>query len=177
MRGRRAVVVRLGAAPEKSLLDPIEIASRDEITALQTRRLAATLRRTYDNVPAIQAKFDAEGAHPADFRSLADLARFPFTAKADLRTNYPFGLLAVPRSQLARVHASSGTTGKPTVVGYTRNDLDMWSSVVARTIRAAGGRRGMMAHIAYGYGLFTGGLGYHSAPSDSAARLSRYPAA
>jgi phenylacetate-CoA ligase len=153
--------MRLGEAPAKSLLDPIETASRDEIVALQARRLAATLRRTYDNVPAIQAKFDAAGVHPADFHSLADLARFPFTVKADLRINYPFGLLAVPKSQLARVHASSGTTGKPTVVGYTRNDLDLWSDVVARTIRAAGGRRGMMAHIAYGYGLFTGGLGYH----------------
>jgi phenylacetate-CoA ligase len=153
--------MRLGEAPDKNLLDPIETASRDEITALQTRRLTATLRRTYENVPAIRAKFEAEGVHPADFPALADLARFPFTAKADLRANYPFGLLAVPRTQLARVHASSGTTGKPTVVGYTRNDLDTWSEVVARTIRAAGGRPGMMAHIAYGYGLFTGGLGYH----------------
>ena len=153
--------MRLGQAPDKSVLDPIETASRDEITALQTRRMAATLRRTYDNVPAIQAKFDAQGVNPADFRTLADLARFPFTSKADLRINYPFGLLAVPRIQLARVHASSGTTGKPTVVGYTQNDLDMWGDVVARTIRAAGGRRGMTAHNAYGYGLFTGGLGYH----------------
>jgi phenylacetate-CoA ligase len=153
--------MRLGPAPDKSLLEPIETASRDEITALQTRRLAATLRRTYDCVPAIQAKFDADGVHPDDFRRLADLARFPFTAKADLRANYPFGLLAVPRTELARVHASSGTTGKPTVVGYTRNDLDLWADVVARTIRAAGGRKGMTAHNAYGYGLFTGGLGYH----------------
>jgi len=153
--------MRLGPAPDKGLLDPIETASRDEITALQTRRLATTLRRTYDCVPAIQAKFDAHGVHPDDFRDLADLARFPFTTKADLRANYPFGLLAVPRTELARVHASSGTTGKPTVVGYTRNDLDMWSGVMARSIRAAGGRRGMMAHVAYGYGLFTGGLGYH----------------
>jgi phenylacetate-CoA ligase len=158
---RPATVMRLGQAPDKSLLDPIETASRDEITALQTRRLGATLRRTYDSVSAIQAKFDAHGVHPDDFRSLADLARFPFTAKADLRMNYPFGLLAVPRNQLARIHASSGTTGKPTVVGYTQNDLDMWGDVVARTIRAAGGRRGMTAHNAYGYGLFTGGLGYH----------------
>ena len=160
-QGYRAFVMRLGQPPDKSLLDPIEMASRDEIAALQTRRLAATLRRTYDNVRPIQTKFDAQGVHPADFRTLADLARFPFTVKADLRTNYPFGLLAVPRNQLARVHASSGTTGKSTVVGYTRNDLEMWSDVVARTIRAAGGRRGMMAHVAYGYGLFTGGLGYH----------------
>jgi phenylacetate-CoA ligase len=153
--------MKLGKAADKSLLDPIEIASRDEITALQTDRLGATLRRTYAHVPPIRSKFDARGVHPDDFRNLADLVRFPFTVKADLRANYPFGLLAVPRNQLVRVHASSGTTGKPTVVGYTRNDLDMWSDVVARTIRAAGGRRGMMAHIAYGYGLFTGGLGYH----------------
>ena len=151
----------MGEAPDKSLLDPIETASRDEITALQTRRLAATLRRTYERVPAIRAKFDAQGVHPDDFRGLADLVRFPLTAKADLRANYPFGLFAVPRNQLARIHASSGTTGKPTVVGYTRNDLEMWAGVVARTIRAAGGRPGMLAHIAYGYGLFTGGLGYH----------------
>src|SRR5271154_5432166 len=153
--------MRLGEAPDKSLLDPIETASRDELAALQTRRMAATVRRVYDRVPAIQAKFDAQGVHPADFSTLADLTRFPFTVKADFRINYPFGLLAVPRSELARVHASSGTTGKPTVVGYTLNDLDMWSDVVARTIRAAGGRRGMTAHNAYGYGLFTGGLGYH----------------
>ena len=153
--------MRLGEAPDKSLLDPIEMASRDEMTALQTRRLAATLRNTYDNVPAMRAKFDRHGVHPADFRNLADLTRFPFTTKADLRDNYPFGLLAVPKAELARVHASSGTTGKPTVVGYTRNDIGMWSDVVARTIRAAGGRPGMMAHIAYGYGLFTGGLGKH----------------
>ena len=153
--------MRLGKAPDKSLLDPIETASRDELIALQTRRLAATLHRTYDAVPAMRAKFDQHGVHADDFHTLADLERFPFTVKADLRVNYPFGLLAVPRDQLARVHASSGTTGKPTVVGYTLNDLAMWSDVMARTIRAAGGRAGMMAHIAYGYGLFTGGLGYH----------------
>jgi phenylacetate-CoA ligase len=153
--------MRLGQPPDKGLLEPIETASRDELTALQTRRLAAALRHTYDNVPPIRAKFDAEGVHPLYFRSLADLVRFPFTTKADLRISYPFGLLAVPRTELARVHASSGTTGKPTVVAYTRNDLDMWSGVMARTIRAAGGRKGMLAHIAYGYGLFTGGLGYH----------------
>jgi phenylacetate-CoA ligase len=153
--------MRLGQAPDKGLLEPIETASRDEIAALQTRRLEATLRHTYDNVRPMRAKFDAERVHPADFRSLADLVRFPFTTKADLRISYPFGLLAVPRTELARVHASSGTTGKPTVVGYTRNDLDMWSDVMARTIRAAGGRKGMLAHNAYGYGLFTGGLGYH----------------
>ena len=153
--------MRLGEAPDKSLLDPIETASRDEIAALQTRRMAATLRRAYDAVPAMRAKFDKHGVHPSDFHTLEDLKRFPFTAKADLRANYPFGLFAVPKDQLARVHASSGTTGKPTVVGYTRNDLSVWSEVVARTIRAAGGRAGMMAHNAYGYGLFTGGLGYH----------------
>src|SRR3984957_8624653 len=153
--------MKLGEAPDKSLLDSIETASRDEIVALQTRRLAATLRRVYDAVPAMRAKFDQHGVHPDDFRTLEDLKRFPFTAKSDLRANYPFGLLAVPKDRLARVHASSGTTGKPTVVGYTRNDLSMWSDMGARTIRAAGGRAGMMAHNAYGYGLFTGGLGYH----------------
>src|SRR6204780_893403 len=153
--------MKLGEAPDKSLLDSIETASRDEIVALQTRRLAAALWRVYDAVPAMRAKFDQHGAHPDDFHTLEDLRRFPFTAKADLRANYPFGLLAVPKDQLARVHASSGTTGKPTVVGYPRNDLSMWSDMVARTIRAAGGRAGMMAHNAYGYGLFTGGLGYH----------------
>ena len=153
--------MRLGPPPDKSLLDPIETASRDEIAALQTRRLAATLRRVYDAVPAMRAKFDQHGAHPDNFGALADLERFPFTAKADLRANYPFGLFAVPKDQLARVHASSGTTGKPTVVGYTLSDLAVWSEVMARTVRAAGGRKGMMAHNAYGYGLFTGGLGYH----------------
>jgi phenylacetate-CoA ligase len=153
--------MRLGPPPDKSLLDPIETGSRDEITALQTRRLAATLRRTYDAVPAMRAKFDRHGVHPEDFGALGDLERFPFTAKADLRANYPFGLYAVPKDQLARVHASSGTTGKPTVVGYTLSDLAVWSEVMARTVRAAGGRKGMMAHNAYGYGLFTGGLGYH----------------
>src|ERR1700722_16079377 len=153
--------MKLGEAPDKSLLDSIETASRDEIVALQTRRLAATLRRVYDAVPAMRAKFDQHSVHPDDFHILEDLKRFPFTAKSDLRANYPFGLFAVPRDQLARVHASSGTTGKPTGVGYTRNDLSVWSDVVARTIRAAGGRAGMMAHNAYGYGLFTGGLGYH----------------
>jgi phenylacetate-CoA ligase len=153
--------MRLGEAPDKSLLDPIEMASRDEIAALQTRRLAAALRRVYDAVPAMRAKFDQHGVHPDDFRTLEDLKRFPFTAKSDLRANYPFGLLAAPKDQLARIHASSGTTGRPTVVGYTPNDLSMWSDMVARTLRAAGGRKGMIAHNAYGYGLFTGGLGYH----------------
>jgi phenylacetate-CoA ligase len=153
--------MRLREAPDKNSLDPIETASRDEIIALQTRRLSVTLHRAYNSVPAMRANFDQHSVHPDDFHILEDLKHFPFTAKSDLRANYPFGLFAVPKDQLARVHASSGTTGKPTVVGYTRNDLSMWSDVVARTIRAAGGRAGMMAHNAYGYGLFTGGLGYH----------------
>jgi phenylacetate-CoA ligase len=153
--------MRLGAAPDKSLLDPIELASRDEIEQLQNQRLAQTLRRVYDNVPPTRAAFEAHGVHPDDFRDLVDLAKFPFAVKADLRDNYPFGLFAAPRDQLARLHASSGTTGKPTVVGYTRGDIAMWSDVMARSIRAAGGRAGMIAHIAYGYGLFTGGLGAH----------------
>lgn len=147
--------------PDKASLDPIEIASRDEISALQLSRLQQTLRRAYDNVPHYRKAFDAAGVRPEDCRTLADLAKFPFTAKADLRDNYPFGLFAVPREQVARLHASSGTTGKPTVVGYTANDIDMWAQVVARSIRASGGRPGMICHIAYGYGLFTGGLGAH----------------
>ena len=153
--------MRLGEAPDKrpARSDRDGLPRRDHRAADAPAR--GTLRRVYDAIPAMRAKFDRHGVHPDDFRALADLERFPFTAKADLRANYPFGLLAVPKDQLARIHASSGTTGKPTVVGYTRNDLAMWSEVVARTIRAAGGRRGMMAHNAYGYGLFTGGLGYH----------------
>jgi len=142
-------------------LDPIETASRDQITALQTRRMAWSLKHAYDNVPHYRAAFDAAGVHPDDFTSLADLRKFPFTSKQDLRDNYPFGMFAVPRDRVARLHASSGTTGKPTVVGYTANDIDNWSRLVARSIRAAGGKPGMMAHIAYGYGLFTGGLGAH----------------
>ena len=147
--------------PAKDLLDPIEIASRDEISALQLARLKRSLRHAYDNVPHYREAFEAAGAHPDEVTSLADLARFPFTIKADLRDNYPFGLFAVPRDQVVRIHASSGTTGKPTVVGYTRNDIEVWSDVMARSIRAAGGRCGDIAHIAYGYGLFTGGLGAH----------------
>ncbi|MEJ1974660.1 MAG: phenylacetate--CoA ligase PaaK [Acetobacteraceae bacterium] len=143
-------------------LDPIETASRDALEALQTERLAATLRHVYEAVPHYRARFDAAGVHPADFRTLADLQRFPFTTKADLRDNYPFGLFAVPREQVARIHASSGTTGKPVVVGYTRGDLDIWAGLVARSLRAAGARPGMMVHNAYGYGLFTGGLGLHA---------------
>ena len=147
--------------PPRSSLDAIEIASRDEIAALQLARLKATLHHAYAHVPHYRRAFDAQGVHPDDCRTLADLAKFPFTAKADLRDNYPFGLFAVPRQQVARIHASSGTTGKPTVVGYTMRDIDMWADVMARSIRASGGRSGMVCHVAYGYGLFTGGLGAH----------------
>lgn len=147
--------------PPKSSLDPIEIASRDEIEALQLKRLKWSLRHAYDNVLFYKASFDAAAIHPDDLKSLADLSKFPFTVKSDLRANYPFGMFAVPRNQLARIHASSGTTGQPTVVGYTQNDLDIWGSVVARSLRASGLKRGDMLHNAYGYGLFTGGLGIH----------------
>lgn len=142
-------------------LDAAERASRDEIMALQRERLSWTLRHAYDNVPHYRRAFDAAGVHPSDFRDLPDLARFPFTTKQGLRDAYPFGMFAVPRDRIARIHASSGTTGRPTVVGYTRADLDMWADVMARSIRAAGGRPGMTVHVAYGYGLFTGGLGAH----------------
>ncbi|CCD90665.1 phenylacetyl-CoA ligase [Bradyrhizobium sp. ORS 375] len=142
-------------------MDATERASRDEIMALQTKRLAWSLKHAYDNVAHYRQAFDKAGVHPSDFRELADLARFPFTVKTDLRDNYPFNMFAVPREQLVRVHASSGTTGKPIVVGYTRNDIATWSAVMARSIRAAGGRSGMIIHNAYGYGLFTGGLGVH----------------
>ena len=154
--------MRLGEAPPRGTLEPIEIASRDEIAALQTRRLKATLKHAYDNVPAYRAKFDAAGVHPRDFRKLEDLRNFPFTGKADLRDNYPFGLFALPRDKIARIHASSGTTGKPTVVGYSKADLDIWATLVARSMRASGARPGMLVHVAYGYGLFTGGLGAHA---------------
>jgi phenylacetate-CoA ligase len=147
--------------PARASLDPIEIASRDEIAALQLARLKTTLTRAYENVPHYRKAFDAAGVHPDDCKNLADLAKFPFTTKADLRANYPFGMFAVPREQVVRVHASSGTTGKPTVVGYTQNDIDMWADMMARSIRASGGRKGMVCHVAYGYGLFTGGLGAH----------------
>jgi len=142
-------------------LHPIETASRDELQALQLERLRWSLAHAYAGNPRYREKFDAAGVHPDDLRSLDDLSRFPFTTKADLRDAYPFGFFAVPQDRLARIHASSGTTGKPTVVGYTRRDLETWGSVVARSIHAAGGRAGMKAHIAYGYGLFTGGLGAH----------------
>jgi phenylacetate-CoA ligase len=147
--------------PAAADLEPIEKASRDEIAALQLQRLKATLQRAYANVPHYRQAFDAKGVHPDDLKQLSDLAKFPFTVKKDLRDNYPFGLFAVPREQVARIHASSGTTGKPTVVGYTRSDIDTWADLVARSIRAAGGRPGDMVHVAYGYGLFTGGLGAH----------------
>ncbi|MFO1273908.1 MAG: phenylacetate--CoA ligase PaaK [Rubrivivax sp.] len=147
--------------PAPGDLEPIETASRDELQALQLKRLQWTLQHAYDNVPHYRKAFDRKGVHPSDCKSLADLAKFPFTAKADLRENYPFGMFAVPRQQVVRVHASSGTTGKPTVVGYTQGDIDRWSDLVARSIRAAGGRPGDMVHVAYGYGLFTGGLGAH----------------
>ena len=147
--------------PAPGDLEPIETASRDEIEALQLQRLQTTLARAYDNVPHYRAAFDAAGVHPSDCKTLADLAKFPFTTKKDLRDNYPFGMFAVPRQQVARIHASSGTTGKPTVVGYTKTDIDNWAHLVARSIRASGGRPGDIVHVAYGYGLFTGGLGAH----------------
>ncbi len=152
---------RLGAAPPPDLLDAAERASIDELRAMQLERLKATLHRVWDHVPYYREKFRAHGVHPNDLRALEDLRKFPFTTKQDLRATYPFGLLAVPRHEVVRVHASSGTTGKPTVVGYTRNDIEIWAEVVARSIRASGGRPGMVVHVAYGYGLFTGGLGAH----------------
>jgi phenylacetate-CoA ligase len=142
-------------------LEPIEKASADELRALQLERLRWTLGHAYDRVPHYRKAFDAAGVHPTDLKELADLARFPFTTKADLRANYPFGMFAVPMDDIVRVHASSGTTGKPTVVGYTREDIGTWSAVMARSIRAAGGRSTDIVHVAYGYGLFTGGLGAH----------------
>lgn len=147
--------------PAKQDLDPIEIASRDEIQALQLERLKWSVRHAYDNVAMYRGRFDAAGVHPDDLKSLADIAKFPFTQKDDLRENYPFGLLAVPKSQIRRVHASSGTTGKATVVGYTANDCNVFADMVARSLRASGVKAGDMVHNAYGYGLFTGGLGAH----------------
>ena len=148
-------------APKPGELEPIETASADELQALQLQRLRWTLQHAYDHVSHYRRAFDAKGVHPSDCRTLSDLAKFPFTSKADLRDNYPFGMFAVPREQVVRVHASSGTTGKPTVVGYTRADIDAWAHLMGRSIRASGGRPGDMVHIAYGYGLFTGGLGAH----------------
>jgi phenylacetate-CoA ligase len=147
--------------PERHELEPIERASIDELRALQIERLQTTLRHAYAHVPRYREKFADAGVHPEDLRELADLARFPFTSKEDLRETYPFGMFAVPREQVVRVHASSGTTGKPTIVGYTAKDLDTWATLCARSIRASGGRPGDVVHIAYGYGLFTGGLGVH----------------
>jgi phenylacetate-CoA ligase len=142
-------------------LEPIEKASQQELRALQLKRLKATLAHAYANSPVYKAKFDEAGVHPSDCNSLQDLSQFPFTTKADLRASYPFGMFAVPRQDCVRIHASSGTTGKPTVVGYTQNDIDMWAQLVARSIRAAGAQQGDMVHVSYGYGLFTGGLGAH----------------
>ena len=147
--------------PNPNDLEPIERASRDELQMLQLTRLKQTLQHAYDKVPHYKLAFDAAGVHPSDLKTLADLAKFPFTTKHDLRANYPFGMFAVPREQVARIHASSGTTGKPTVVGYTLKDIDTWANLVARSIRAAGARAGDLVHVAYGYGLFTGGLGAH----------------
>jgi phenylacetate-CoA ligase len=148
-------------SPTNFPLDPIEKASIDELRSLQLKRLKATLHHAYAYSPVYRAKFDAAGIHPDECKSLADLSKFPFTAKSDLRDSYPFGMFAVPQSQVVRIHASSGTTGKPTVVGYTANDVHMWAECVARSIRAAGARPGDKVHISYGYGLFTGGLGAH----------------
>ena len=145
----------------RNRLDPIETASRDEIAALQIERLRATLRHARDNVPYYRSRFDDAGLAPVDLESLEDLCAFPFTVKEDLRRNFPFGMFAVPRERVMRIHASSGTTGTPTVVGYTRADLDMWADVMARSMRAAGVRSGDLVQISYGYGLFTGGLGFH----------------
>jgi phenylacetate-CoA ligase len=147
--------------PAPGTLEPIETASRDELAALQLARLRQTLRHAYEHVPHYRDTFAAAGVHPADLRDLSDLARFPMTTKDDLRANYPFGMFAVPRERVARIHASSGTTGKATVVGYTRADVDTWADLMARSIRASGGRPGDLVHVAYGYGLFTGGLGAH----------------
>ena len=147
--------------PRREDLDPIEIASRDEIAALQLERMKWSLAHAYENVPFYRKKFDAAGVHPDDLKQLSDLAKFPFTVKQDLRDNYPFGLFAVPREKIVRIHGSSGTTGKPTVVGYTAKDIDTWATCVARSMRASGTRPGDLVHVAYGYGLFTGGLGAH----------------
>ncbi|MEV5010362.1 phenylacetate--CoA ligase PaaK [Streptomyces sp. NPDC056159] len=152
---------RLGQPLPDELLDSGERMTREQLRDVQLSRLRATLRHAYDNVELYRRKFDGAGVTPDDCRSLEDLARFPFTTKADLRETYPFGMFAVPMSEVRRIHASSGTTGRPTVVGYTENDLSTWADLIARSIRAAGGRRGHKVHISYGYGLFTGGLGAH----------------
>jgi phenylacetate-CoA ligase len=149
-------------SPRPGDLEPIETASVDQLRELQDERLRWSVRHAYENVPHYRAALDGRGVHPDDIASLGDLAKLPFTSKGDLRENYPFGMFAVPREQVVRVHASSGTTGRPTVVGYTRDDLEVWATVMARSIRAAGGRAGHILHNAYGYGLFTGGLGVHA---------------
>ncbi|ENN88587.1 Phenylacetate-coenzyme A ligase [Rhizobium freirei PRF 81] len=148
-------------APRPGDLEPIETASRDELAGLQLERMKWSLNHAYENSPFYRTRFDEAGVHPSDLKTLGDLAKFPFTTKQDLRNTYPFGMFAVPREKLCRIHGSSGTTGKPTVVGYTLKDIDTWATVVARSIRAGGGRPGDMVHVAYGYGLFTGGLGAH----------------
>lgn len=142
-------------------LHPIETASRDELTALQLERLKWSVKHAYENVAQYRTNFDGSGVHPDDIQDLSDLTKFPFTTKQDLRDNYPFGMFAVPEKKVVRVHVSSGTTGRPTVVGYTQNDIDMWSDMMARSIYASGGRPGDKVHVSYGYGLFTGGLGAH----------------
>ena len=147
--------------PDRATLDAGETCSRDELAALQLERMRWSLAHAYDNVPHYRQAFDAAGVAPQDLRALEDLRHFPFTGKAELRANYPFGMFAVPQEQVRRVHASSGTTGQPTVVGYTEGDISRWADLVARSIRAAGGRPGHKVHVAYGYGLFTGGLGAH----------------
>ena len=148
-------------ADSNNQLDPIETASKDELQALQLKRMKWTLDLAYYNVPMYRQKFDEAGVHPTDLKTLDDIRLFPYTTKQDLRDNYPFGTFAVPMRDVVRVHASSGTTGKPTVVGYTQGDIDRWADVMARSIRAAGGGPGDIVHVAYGYGLFTGGLGAH----------------
>ncbi len=161
----------LDIAPKREELDPIELASRDEIEALQLQRLKWSVAHAYNNVPFYKQNFDAAGVHPDDIRSLDDLQRFPFTVKSDLRDNYPFGMMAVPDSQVARLHASSGTTGQPTVVGYTKADLQTWGGLIERSLRAAGLRAGDTLHNAYGYGLFTGGLGVHGGAEQMGLRV------
>ncbi|MGB7257961.1 MAG: phenylacetate--CoA ligase PaaK [Pseudolabrys sp.] len=159
MKNGKPTVAEL--TPKRSDLDPIEVASRDELAALQLERLKWSLNHAYTNVAHYKAAFDKAGVHPGDLKQLSDLARFPFTTKDDLRRNYPFGMFAVPREQVMRVHASSGTTGTPTVVGYSARDVAMWADVCARSLRASGARPGMIVQVSYGYGLFTGGLGVH----------------
>ena len=168
---------RLGQAPAPQELDPAERMSVDELRATQLTRLQWTLKHAYENVPLYKRKFDEAGVHPEDLKALEDLRHFPHTTKDDLRDTYPFGMLAVPQEQVSRIHASSGTTGRPTVVGYTKDDIDTWASVVARSVRAAGGRPGQKVHVSYGYGLFTGGLGAHAGAENWAAPSSPPPVA